>query len=468
MELLELKKRISDYQNGQIYNDNSDFVSLLVVECYFKKKFQEYLDKTVDFTRYLEQLVKFKIDKIVPYEDYLGNFCIKIEGQKHILTYTSDHTITIVSDNLSADWTIFDRKDVKHKKTSMFIDDSQVQEYIAFLKKFIELYDMCCFRKSTDAGLFVDMYFDTFSRVFVINVSDNNNSTYKMPCPFNIANIDKEKDVHKNDTNCNFRYFKNVLGGENGFNIDYDKARNSENIGVLSIFYPHLAVDSTNVYFGNTEGQSFLTRELLEKVYSCLKVDPSGFSKSVQEELRQLEEVNRTKLSEEMKDNLASLKEMQIAKLMKAYKLIKEATELLDGLKTTIDFELIKLDNLASILFKNGGIPNGQGCIEFEEFFKNNTVLRMLDLSNLDLTDVDIRGIDFSGTNIHIDPQRVYNKDMTDVNAAGISFSPFLDSFEGVIIDGAIITDREAAIDLNAVQSYNNRTVIKEENVKKL
>lgn len=108
------------------------------------------------------------------------------------------------------------------------------------------------------------------------------------------------------------------------------------------------------------------------------------------------------------------------------------------------------------------------GYIEFEEFFKNNMVLRMLDLSKLDLTNVDIRGMDFSGTNIHIDPQKVYNNDLSYVNATDVKFSPFFDSFQDVVLDGTIINDYEANINLSLVRSYNGDTYISKDVVRVL
>ena len=92
----------------------------------------------------------------------------------------------------------------------------------------------------------------------------------------------------------------------------------------------------------------------------------------------------------------------------------------------------------------------------------------MLDLSTLDLTNVDIRGIDFSGTNVHIDPQKIYNKDMSYVNATDVKFSPFFDSFQDVVLDGTIINDYEANINLDLVLSLNNDTHISKEVVRVL
>ena len=94
-------------------------------------------------------------------------------------------------------------------------------------------------------------------------------------------------------------------------------------------------------------------------------------------------------------------------------------------------------------------------------------ILRMLDLSQLDLTNVNITYMDFSGTNIHINPQTIYNKDMTGVNAIGVHFSPFRDNFDDVILNGALINDYEAMIDLSKLRSYDANTIIKKEVVAK-
>ncbi len=83
----------------------------------------------------------------------------------------------------------------------------------------------------------------------------------------------------------------------------------------------------------------------------------------------------------------------------------------------------------------------------------------MIDLSHVKLDRVDIRYMNFSGTNIHIDPQVIYQKDMTGVNASGLKFSPWDDSFEGVNLRGAIITDYEANIHLSKVK-YDDFTQI--------
>ena len=147
---------------------------------------------------------------------------------------------------------------------------------------------------------------------------------------------------------------------------------------------------------------------------------------------------------------------------MLAYQKFKEITELLNDTKMDLNFDRVKIDNLRSVIFKNGGRPNNMGYIEFEDFFKNNMILRMLDLKDLDLTNVDIRNIDFSGTNIHIKPQVVYNKDMTGVNATDVEFSPFSDDFSDTILDRAVINDYQAQIHLDRTKSHKDAVLTKE------
>jgi len=233
-------------------------------------------------------------------------------------------------------------------------------------------------------------------------------------------------------------------------------------------FYKSVSDNKREIQFNNEDIKSFLNEELLGKIYASLKIDISTFPRKLQEEIRQAEISLKASLSEKQNEEMLATRELQIERIMKAYALIKEATELLSLAKSEIGIEKIKLDNINSILFKNNGLPNSLGYIEFEEFFKNNMILRMLDLSTLDLTNVDIRGIDFSGTNVHIDPQRIYNKDMSYVNATDVKFSPFFDSFQDVILNGTIINDYEANINLDLVLSLNNDTHISKEVVRVL
>ena len=176
---------------------------------------------------------------------------------------------------------------------------------------------------------------------------------------------------------------------------------------------------------------------------------------------------NSIDLEESKQKEINNLKQKQIERIKEAYKLFKELAELLNNSKLEeLNLEKIKLDKIKEIFFKNNGLPNEKGYIEISDFFRNNMILRMIDLSTIDLTNVNIRNMDFSGTNIQINPQTIYNKDMINVNAKGIHF-PFYYSFEDTILDGCIIDDWEAMIDLDKVKSYNNSTYIGKANKKK-
>ena len=177
---------------------------------------------------------------------------------------------------------------------------------------------------------------------------------------------------------------------------------------------------------------------------------------------------NLGNLDSEKESKLNEYRQLQIDKILLAYKKIKEAIELLNNTQINLQFEKIEIDNIRTILFKNNGYPTEKGYIEFDEMFKNNMILRMLKLSTLDLKNVDIRYMDFSGTDIHFNPQTIYNRDMTGVNALGVHFSPFTDNFEDTILDDAIINDYEAMIYLDRVRSYNERTLIKKDAINKL
>ena len=170
---------------------------------------------------------------------------------------------------------------------------------------------------------------------------------------------------------------------------------------------------------------------------------------------------------EEIKENLEDVRKKQMERLLLAKQKLKEAAELFNDLDSKTSFDKIKIDNLRQLIFKNNGQVGENGFIEFDDFFRDNELLRIIDLSDLDLENVDITNMDFSGTNIHIDPQTIYNKDMTGVNALDVHFSPFLDSFDDVILDGTKINDKEAIIDLDKVKSYNEDTIIEQGAIKK-
>lgn len=198
--------------------------------------------------------------------------------------------------------------------------------------------------------------------------------------------------------------------------------------------------------FNETEVQQFINKYLVhDLVQNPIFVKPH--------EMTPIEK-------KETKEELENIKKIQKEKLILAKQKLEEAAKLFNELQPSTNYNKIKIDNLRDLVFKNNGNPTENGFIEFEDFFKDNEILKIIDLSDLDLENVDITNMDFSNTNIHIDPQTIYNKDMTGVNATDVHFSPFLDSFDDVILDGAKINDKEILIDLDRLKSYNDETII--------
>lgn len=425
METLKLKRLIEDFNNGVIYNDNPSFVSLIVVEDLLKRKREEFLDKTKEYVDYLSRKLKIKVNNFEPRN------ILTIWGTEMVfnpLIYgkfatTLKHTIEIYFETSSIRWRIGER-DIKQKYIDQIKDDEKTKEYVNFVRSFEANYFISCFYIISNLSLRVSMEYNFAN--FKIFISDDEKV------------VESVKTIFSDD------WLKQFLA---------EMARNF-------YYYKRITDDKREIRFNNDEVKAFLNEELIGKIYAALKIDISTFPRKLQEEIRQAEISLKADLSEKENAEMLATKELQVERIMKAYALIKEATELLSLAKSDIGVEKIKLDNINSILFKNNGLPNSLGYIEFEEFFKNNMVLRMLDLTKLDLTNVDIRGIDFSGTNIHIDPQKVYNKDMSYVNATDVKFSPFFDSFQDVVLDGTIINDYEANINLSLARSYNDDTHI--------
>lgn len=412
METLKLKKLIEDLNNGVIYNDNPSFVSLIVVEDLLKRKNQEFLDRTKEYIDYLGRKLKIKI-----YKFNLGQL-LYISGTDK---KRNDHSIKIFLRTRTIEWqmnNVFD----KWLNTEAIENDTRTKEYLDYAHDFMNDYFISESYINSNLSLSVSIEFD-FKRLKIF-VSDDEKVGESCPSLFSDDWLKQIKAIIER----NFYYYKESLSTKR------------------------------EIVFNNDEVKAFLNEELIGKIYAALKIDISAFPRKLQEEIRQAEISLKAELSEKENAEMLATKELQVERIMKAYALIKEATELLSLAKSDIGMEKIKLDNINAILFKNNGVPNSLGYIEFEEFFKNNMVLRMLDLSKLDLTNVDIRGMDFSGTNIHIDPQKIYNKDMSYVNATDVKFSPFFDSFHDVILDGTIINDYEANINLSLVRSYNEDT----------
>ncbi len=73
---------------------------------------------------------------------------------------------------------------------------------------------------------------------------------------------------------------------------------------------------------------------------------------------------------------------------------------------------------------------------EIRPFILQTGLLKIIDLSMETFENVKISGIDFSGSNISLLPQKVYNKDLSGCNFEGVYISSFID-FTGVDIRGA-------------------------------
>lgn len=442
MYLSTLKKQINDFNDGLV-TTYDDYVPLLVVEEYLK-------DKICAFNKELERY-KEHLNRITGYDIKLEIYgsIMSIKFDAGLLSYPNS-----ICCNIGKSYKDFKEcfrladGDKTDKVVKILENDKRTKEFINETLTFRKFIDSLHLGIKSNLGLFVNFNLLDLKTLKVL-ISDRNYDTlYAMDFD------DRElPDIFYKDNSSVFYgalYRQNRGTEEDELNFYYYKDSNNER----------------KIHFENEEVKGLINEELLGKIYTSMLIDISSFDKVLQEEIRQAYVSKRLLLKEKQEEEMKTLKNMQIDRIMKAYKLIKEAVELLNNSQTDIVFDRIKIDNLMSVLFKNSGKPNSRGFIEFEDLFKNNMILRMLDLSGLSLDNVDIRGMDFSYCNVHIDPQIIYNKDMSYVNATMIKFSPFSDSFDDVILDGAIITDKEANIDLSRVKSYNSETFIGKDTIK--
>ena len=441
MEIAQLKQIAENIANGNVSSDPS-YVSLLAIEQVLKKR---YVAFSLSMQKYAKHIIKLlNIDCtvecnseriLIAYESF--GLTPKKE-YIHLRVWRHDNTMTVYG---------YQGADVKPKWKSLLYADEETKRFVKELNDYAESNEKLLLGLTTNVGLFVNISTRDIETIKIL-ISDRNYDTEYF-----------KRMRTRNDLPKCFYFNQDFVGL-----IVHSQNIEPTSEDVSNFYYFKEAIsNSREIHFDNEEAKDIINEELIGKIYAILRVDISSLDKELQDEIRYVDMANKAGIDEQKSEEINALRRIQIDRIMRAYALIKEAMELLHNVKAELQMDRIKMDNIEAIMFKNNGLPNGFGYVEIEDFFKNNMVLRMIDLSAIDLTNVDIRNMDFSGTNIHIDPQTIYNKDMSGVNASGVKFSPFSDSFDGVILDGAIITDMEANIDLSRVQSYNSETVIGKE-----
>ena len=233
------------------------------------------------------------------------------------------------------------------------------------------------------------------------------------------------------------------------YNIEDIFNLKSKEIPYFSFYYYHDVTNELKTIKVDENYTHLIDDGIINKISGCFGIKLEQFSKELREEIQLYVKIKQIHYD---KDAL-----MQIYSRLEQIKQIKflytKMKDLLNDSFTcnlnVLNFEKLKLNNINQVIFRQSLF----GGIEFDDVFKNNIILRMLDLSQVKLDYINIHGMDFSGTNIHINPQVIYRKDMSFVNASGLKFSPWDDSFEGVNLRGTIITDYEANIHKENVKS---------------
>lgn len=468
MKIDRLKGIVESYNKPNRKKDDN-YVSILAVEQVLKEKQNEYEKKLEEYKMHLTKLLNCECDikfKNHPEDGFEVIFKKNIlPGRQHefFLAPRKEGGHEIIYWSPSGDF-MTTGTSKKNRMFNLINDDPVTKEFLSYCYLWNSKYKKMNLGLKTSAGLFIDIR-QNMNELKVLLSDANHNSeeakkerTHYLPIGFyqQYGNYD-DKGIpdysfwYKNQENYNFN----------------QTVKNEEDI--INFYYlKDLSQNTREVVFNTDECKNYINESFIGEIYSSLEVDISSFSKDIQDEFNKYEDYYRLKLNEKESSEKEKTKKIQVERVLEAYKELVQAITLLNNLKTEVDLERLKLDDIETIIFKNNRKPNQYGAIEIEDMFKNNMLLRMIDLSNVDLDKVDIRGMDFSNTNIHIDPQRIYNKDMTNVNASGVKFSPFYDKFDDTIIDGAIIDDPEAMINFGTVKSFNDQTIIYESQNKKI
>lgn len=468
MEYNKFLETIKKFKEGLV-EEKKDYIPLIIVEQVLQKKITELNNKFLEYQNHISML--FGRECIIEF-DKKEKYWINIKFNEGIfsqynciITFNTSWDINpiITYSKNGKSITITKLKDSYNN--NYFIDllkkDTKTIEFLKYVINWQNLYLKNYIGIKTNIGLFVNLF--QSNRDVRVLVGDNNyNIKYERYCI--------RKNVWKELIPKGIPFDETITKIPRTYDFPSQREKHWEAMadeGTNFYYYKDESTHTKEIHFESDKVKDILNETDIGKIYAALTIDTSYFTPELQEEFKLAYLTNSAGLEEEKKKQINKLKQKQIERIKEAYKLFKELAELLNNSKLDdLKLEKIKLDDIEKIFFKNNGLPNEDGYIEISEFFRNNMILRMIDLSTIDLTNVDIRNMDFSGTNIQINPQTIYNKDMTNVNAKGVHF-PFYYSFEDTILDGCIIDDWEAMIDLDKVKSYNNSTYINKANKKK-
>ena len=451
MEIGKLKD-IVEKGEGINCSNSDNYVSIYAIEQVLKNKQKEMSDKIEEFRKYMSMLLKRECRVINDYDVtkvyYKSSFFSTSESEL-IIRETSPNCYVCYYHDYDGRGNDKRRIDIER----LLNGNQEIKDVLTCFGNFACEFDIKESLK-TNLGLYLNVY-QSLGVSKILFGDRNYSSEYSKLAPA------------MNELPFEFSGKEEVSAFEVCGRAYYYVSQFKRDEDILNFYYIKDLIDGmSKIGFENDECRNFLNESLIKILYSKLRVDISSFDKETQEEMRSVEKYCKLKLHESENEERAYAKKIQLERLQWAYENLVQAIKMLNNLQTEIELEPIKLDNISSIFFKNNGQPDVNGAIQIEDIFRNNMLLRMIDLSEINLTNVDIRDMDFSGTNIHIDPQTIYNKDMTNVKAVGVKFSPFFDRFDGVILDGAVIDDWEAMINLETVKSYNNQTQINESNRK--
>lgn len=445
-----LEEKLIDYEALLNKPTDDNYVSLMAVIQVLDKKRKEVKEKSTEFNRYLNEKYKGKVTYVRDVTDRMSNYSFTFyynafgrrgsnekPGKNPLLRFE------FREGTIETRYAQYLKDPLAKHRLSQLLNDEVIKEHMKYYHQYMQ-----------------SIGFE--------------HSVHEMHMDYSFMN----------DIKTQLGLYAHLLMGENVLKLLIGDKKHDE--GLYNVYlYPNYFLDWKPKYrnlldpnrdelwyfrdFISNERKMEITDESLKgiinepkmwQIYCGLKIDISKFGKDLQEEFKSYEKSGLLAMNELKTNEEEGFRKLQTDRVMKAYQLFKQIAELLNNAETDLDVEKLKIKGLEKIIFKNNGHPTQNGYIEFEDFFRDNTVLRMLDLHSISLKDVFIRGMDFSGTNIHFNPQEIYNRDMTDVNATGVTFSPFTDSFDDAILDGAIITDYQANIDLEKVKSYNEATVI--------
>ena len=212
---------------------------------------------------------------------------------------------------------------------------------------------------------------------------------------------------------------------------------NSNGSKKVYFVYEGQVIDITKYYYEKLKDMIIVD---IKKGVSIISKDDFFFKneKYVKDLIEKEKEEDKIREEEKArKEEEQKLQEMKVKEEEEKKELIKKQKEVLYQIQKSLSVldEIEKKTGSKQKIQVSNLFVDVSDHKEINPMYLEIGLLKFIDLSMISFKNVKIAGIDFSGCNIHLIPQEVYEKDLHGCNFEGVYIDPFMD-FTGVDIRG--------------------------------